>query len=76
MLVEELRVNLPGDDRPSAGTRHADQKVEERYAELSAGTSAARSAAIAVELAEQRQAEPPEDPRDSRPPITGGEKND
>lgn len=74
MLVQELRVDLPGDDTPDEELREADQVVEEEYAALSAGASAQEAAAIAVELAEERQAEVAPNDESPRPPITGGKE--
>jgi predicted PurR-regulated permease PerM len=68
MLIEELRVELPGDDRPDERLRNEDEKVEKTYEVLTAGASAGKAAAIATELAEVRQKEEPE------APITSGKK--
>jgi predicted PurR-regulated permease PerM len=69
MMIEELRVEMPGDDRPDERLRNEDEKVEKTYEVLTAGASAGKAAAIATELAEVRQKEEPE------APITSGNKD-
>jgi predicted PurR-regulated permease PerM len=73
MLVTELRVELPGDDTPDEDLREQDQRVEETYQALSAGASAQEAAAIAVELAAERQHEVVQ--QTDEPVITTGEKD-
>jgi predicted PurR-regulated permease PerM len=68
LLIEELRVELPGDDRPDEHLRDKDERVERTYEVLAAGASAGRAAEIATELAEVRQKEEPE------APITSGKE--
>jgi predicted PurR-regulated permease PerM len=68
MLIEELRVELPGDDQSDEHLRREDEKVERTYEVLAAGASAGKAAEIATELAEVRQKEEPD------APITSGKK--
>ncbi|MGZ3475766.1 MAG: hypothetical protein ACXWUG_17090, partial [Polyangiales bacterium] len=69
MLVEELRVELPGDDRPDEHLRAEDEKFEQTYETLAAGASATKAAEIATDLAEARDKEAP------AAPITAGKKD-
>jgi predicted PurR-regulated permease PerM len=55
MLVEELRVELPGEPSEDAPLRASDARAEREYAKRSAGMSAEQAAAIAVEISEERQ---------------------
>jgi predicted PurR-regulated permease PerM len=52
MLVEELRVELPGDDTgPASDVRDRDLKATKEYERRAAGIPAVEAAAIAVEIA-------------------------
>jgi predicted PurR-regulated permease PerM len=65
MLVEELRVELPGEQEQPVDThlREADDRGEEEYERRTEGVGAEEAAAIAVEISQERQEEeshPPE----------------
>ena len=51
MIIEELRVDLPGDDSDDPSERARDQKTEAAYELMSAGSSAPDAGQIANELA-------------------------
>jgi putative heme transporter len=55
MLVEELRVELPGESSDDAPQRASDARAEQEYAERSEGMPAEQAAAIAVEISEERR---------------------
>jgi predicted PurR-regulated permease PerM len=67
MLIEELRVELPGEQEQPVDTlmREADDRGEEEYERRTAGVGAEQAAAIAVEISRDRQEE------ESRPPEAG-----
>lgn len=66
MLVEELRVDLPGESVDDTAQRVRDARAEREYANRSDGVPATAAAAIAVEMSErelekqQRRSEPTE----------------
>ena len=64
MLIEELRVELPGEQEQLADTqvREADDRAEEEYERRTEGVGAEQAAAIAVEISADRREE------ESRPP--------
>lgn len=68
MLIEELRVELPGEQEQPADTdvREADERSEEEYERRAEGVGAEEAAAIAVEISQDRR----EDER--RPPQEFG----
>jgi predicted PurR-regulated permease PerM len=53
MILEELRVELPGAATIAPEIRQRDEEVEGRYSELAAGAGAGTSAGIALEIANQ-----------------------
>lgn len=53
MLVEELRVDLPGESIDDAAQRVRDARAEREYADRSEGVPAKTAAAIAVEMSER-----------------------
>ncbi len=55
MLIEELRVTLPGEQLDDAVVRSRDARSEKEYAQRSEGVPAAQAAAIAIEISEDRQ---------------------
>ncbi len=57
MLIEELRVTLPGEQLDDAVVRSRDASSEKEYAQRSQGVPAAQAAAIAIEISEDRQHE-------------------
>ena len=54
MLVEELRIELPGEDVDDSAVRIRDAKAEREYRRRADGLPAENAAAIAVEISEQR----------------------
>ena len=65
MLIEELRVELPGEQEQLVDThlREADDRGEEEYERRTEGVGAEQAAAIAVEISRDRREEenhPPE----------------
>ena len=59
MLIEELRVELPGEQEQVADTqvREADDRAEEEYERRTEGVGAEQAAAIAVEISADRREE-------------------
>jgi predicted PurR-regulated permease PerM len=57
MILEELRVELPGDDSVDPSVQARDAKVEAAYEQMSAGATAPEAAEIAKSLAQDSQAE-------------------
>jgi putative heme transporter len=57
MLVEELRVDLPGEEVVDEGLRKRDEQAEEEYQRRAEGVPAKEAAAIAVEISEERREE-------------------
>jgi len=57
MLIEELRVELPGEREQPADTqvREADDRGEEEYERRAEGVGAVEAAAIAVEISQDRR---------------------
>ncbi len=55
MMIEELRVELPGDDSDDSERRARDARVERIYAARSAGAAPEEAAAVAVAIADQIQ---------------------
>jgi predicted PurR-regulated permease PerM len=53
MLVEELRVELPGDDTDDRHMRARDAQAERTYARETAGASPEQAAAVATEIANE-----------------------
>jgi hypothetical protein len=69
MIIEELRVDLPGEDvRRSVQIRQDLEEEAERreFAERAAGTPATEAAAIAIEIAEARRDHQAPDRADSK----------
>jgi hypothetical protein len=68
MLIEELRVELPGEQEQPVDTlmREADDRGEEEYERRTAGVGAQQAAAIATEISRERQEE------ESHPPAAVG----
>ena len=52
MIIEELRVDLPGDDSDAPTERARNQKTEAAYKLMSAGSTAPEAGKIANELAQ------------------------
>jgi predicted PurR-regulated permease PerM len=53
MLIEELRVDLPGDDTDDPRLRARDARAERTYARETAGASPEEAAAVATEIASE-----------------------
>jgi predicted PurR-regulated permease PerM len=53
MLIEELRLGMPGDDTDDPGLRARDARAERTYARETAGASPEEAAAVATEIATQ-----------------------
>ena len=70
MLIEELRVILPGEQLDDAVVRHRDESAEEEYAQRTEGVPVTQAAAIAIEMSEERQQE--EDTQKVVAPSEGG----
>ena len=74
MLVEELRVDLPGEEVDDGTLREKDERAEEEYERRAEGEPAQRAAAIAVEIADERRKEEGDAEAAAEVPITGGTK--
>ncbi|MBV9948948.1 MAG: AI-2E family transporter [Myxococcales bacterium] len=72
MLIEELRVALPGEVFDDPVLRARDERAEKEYATRAEGVPAERAAAIAVEIAEGRMHEEGGRERAVEVPITAG----
>jgi len=57
MLIEELRIDLPGEDIDDTAARSEDARGAREYDRRTAGVPAAEAAAIAVEISEKREAQ-------------------
>jgi putative heme transporter len=66
MLVEELRVELPGESIDDGAQRAGDERAERAYAMRSEGVPAEQAAAIAVEISEERKQSPGNAPASPR----------
>jgi putative heme transporter len=75
MLVEELRLELPGDDTDDLALRERDEQAERTYARRSAGASPEEAGAIAVDIEQIRNSESPSAKQDPQKPDTGGKKS-
>lgn len=56
VVVEQLRIGLPGEHTGEAAERALDAQIEARYVEQTAGLPAIEAAEVATELAEEEQA--------------------
>lgn len=78
MLIEELRVELPGDDTDDRTIRARDARAERTYARETAGASPEEAAAVASTIANQiRESETAEGKDPTATPLTppgGGSK--
>jgi predicted PurR-regulated permease PerM len=59
MLVEELRVELPGEDVDDSTVRAGDARAEREYETRAEGMPAEDAAAIAIEIEQRRENDPP-----------------
>jgi predicted PurR-regulated permease PerM len=65
MILEEMRVELPGDGAIDPQLRERDNQVESLYAELAAGAGAETSAGIALDIADSVRRSDAADPADA-----------
>jgi predicted PurR-regulated permease PerM len=65
MIIEELRVELPGDGAIDPRLRERDNQAEDLYAELAAGAGAQTSAGIALDIADSVRRSDAADPADA-----------
>jgi len=80
MLLEELRVGLPGDDTDDPNLRARDARAERVYARETAGASSEEAAAISEEAAaiateiatEARESDEAQGKNPAETPITAG----
>ncbi len=72
MLVEELRVELPGEQVDDEKLRARDRRAEKEYEKRTDGVPAQQAAAIAVEISEERRVEDGGPGSAASVPITGG----
>jgi predicted PurR-regulated permease PerM len=75
MLIQELRVELPGESADDGELRASDERAEEEYERRADGIPADRAAAIAVEISEHRQQNEGAAARAAEQPVTGGERS-
>jgi hypothetical protein len=68
MMVEELRVELPGDDSEHPKVLARDARGEEDFARRAAGAPPIEAAAIATEIAEARLEQEEKDPAEKKDP--------
>jgi len=74
MLVEELRVELPGDDTDDRQLRARDARAERDYAREAAGASPQEAAAVATEIANEiRDADAAAGKNPAETPFSGKE---
>jgi putative heme transporter len=71
MLIEELRVELPGEQEQIADThvREEDVRGEKEYARRTEGVGAEEAAAIAVEISQDRREDERHPPGAHEPPV-------
>ena len=73
MLMEELRLDLPGDDTDDSALKQRDAQAEQAYAKQSAGASPEEAGTVAIRIADQIREADGVDPNDLPPvPITDG----
>ncbi len=72
MLVDELRVKLPGEAIDDTELRERDERAEKEYAERVDGVPAEQAAAVAVEISKERQEEEGGPEHAASVPITSG----
>ncbi|MDO8738710.1 AI-2E family transporter [Candidatus Deferrimicrobium sp.] len=77
MLIEELRVGLPGEQEQLVDTllREADDRGEEEYERRTAGVGAEQAAAIATEISRDRREEENHPPEAAGTTIENGNAN-
>lgn len=73
MMIEELRVDLPGDDTDDARLRARDARAERKFERESAGATPKEAATLATDIANQRrQADEARGADPTETPLTGG----
>jgi hypothetical protein len=73
MLIEELRVELPGDDTDDRRVRARDARAERTFARETAGASPQEAAAVATEIANEiREADVAAGKDPAETPLTSG----
>ncbi len=73
MLIEELRLELPGDDTEDLALKKRDERAERAYAKQSAGSTPAEAGAVAATIADQIRTTDEKDVNEKTvKPITGG----
>ena len=73
MVIEELRVDMPGDDTDDPHLRARDARAERIYARETAGASPAEAAAVATEIANEiREADAAAGKNPAETPLTPG----
>ncbi|HEY1696986.1 MAG TPA: AI-2E family transporter [Polyangiaceae bacterium] len=75
MLIEELRVELPGEAIDDTELRARDERAEEEYERRAEGVPVVQAAAIAVEISEERREEEGGARAAAEAPITGGTRD-
>jgi putative heme transporter len=77
MLIEELRLSLPGDDTDDRALKQRDAQAEQAYAKQSAGASPEEAGVVATRIVDQdREADGADHPEDIPfVPITPGRKD-
>jgi predicted PurR-regulated permease PerM len=76
MILEELRVEMPGDGAIDPHLRERDNQVESLYAELAAGAGAETSAGIALDIADSVRRSDAQDPAAAAEVPFSGDKID
>jgi predicted PurR-regulated permease PerM len=66
MFIEELRLDLPGDDTDNSALKQRDAKAERAYAKQSAGASPEEAGSVAIRIADQVRESDGVDPK--KPP--------
>jgi putative heme transporter len=76
MLIDELRLDLPGDDTDDRSLKQRDAKAEQAYAKESAGASPEEAATVATRIADRVREADGVDPNKLPPvPIMDGKKD-
>jgi hypothetical protein len=63
MFIEELRLDLPGDDTDNSSLKRRDAKAERAYAKQSAGASPEEAGSVAIRIADQVREADAADPK-------------
>jgi predicted PurR-regulated permease PerM len=74
MLIEELRVDLPGEEVDDRELRARDEQAEKEYERRAEGVPAEQAAAIAVEISAERREEEGGGERAVAGTVAGGER--